>query len=40
MEGDVDGEDQQDQKQSHFQQQVAEVADAALEPGLRRPEPE
>ena len=40
VQGDVDGEDGQDQQQGHLQQQVAEVADAALEPGLRRPEPE
>ena len=40
VQGDVDGEDGQDQQQGHLQQQVAEAADAALELGLRRPEPE
>ena len=37
MQGHVDGEDGQDQQQGHLQQQVAEVADTPLEPGLGGP---
>ena len=37
---DVDGEDGEDQHQRHLHQEVAEAADAALELGLRRPQPQ